>query len=301
MLYLKEEENLANYIENFQKAINYIEDNLTNGITLKEVSEAAHLSSFHFTRLFHRLVGDTPSSYIRKRRLTEASKDLTSTDSSIIDIAFKYQFQSQASFTRSFKKQFFLTPKKIRKVSNEIKFGEVLPLNSENLVHRTGGGITFEPEIIETGTIKLVGNRGTYTMEKHNIPDLWRRFLSKISSIKNIVDYATYGVSIYTEESDKSDVFKFDYLVGCQVKSFNNIPKGMVSYEIPSGKYAVFTHKGLGRYLIDTYNFIYRTWLPSSGRDFIYSDHFELRKADYKGDLENSETYIYIPLSEDDK
>ncbi len=92
---------MAEYLNNFKKAVNYIEENLTNEITLKGISEAAGLSNFHFTRIFHQFVGETISSYIRKRRLTEASGDLINSNLSIIDIAFKYQFQSQAVFIRS--------------------------------------------------------------------------------------------------------------------------------------------------------------------------------------------------------
>ncbi|UYO99245.1 helix-turn-helix transcriptional regulator [Oceanotoga sp. DSM 15011] len=70
---------------------------------------------YHFHRIFNELTGETLKSYIRKRRLTEASKDLLNCNNSIIDIAFDYGFESQESFTRAFKKVFKVTPGKYRK------------------------------------------------------------------------------------------------------------------------------------------------------------------------------------------
>ncbi len=243
---------MADYVKSFMQAVSYIEENLTNEITLADISIAAGLSTFHFTRVFHQFVGETLSSYIRKRRLTEASGDLIENKLRIIDIAFKYRFQSQAAFTRSFKKQFQLTPKRVRRISKEIKFGEVKALNVQNLIHRTGGGITLEPEIIRSEDISLIGKRTTFTMEKNNVPRLWGQFFIDMKGIKNTVDWGTYGVSIYKEDSDDSNIerdFKFDYLVGCRVHITENIPKGMTAYKIPAGEYAVFTHIGLSQSL----------------------------------------------------
>lgn len=186
-------------------------------------------------------------------------------------------------------------------MSKEIRFGEVKSLDIQKLIHRTGGGITKEPKIIKKESIKLIGKRGSYTLEKNNIPGLWNQFFKQMNRISSIADGGTYGVSIYKEENDIiniEDDFNFDYLVGFQVESLDLIPKGMVGYEIPAMDFAVFTHRGLIKDLQDTYDYIYRTWLPSSEYYFVYAEHFEYRKADFK-DSKDSETYIYIPISKE--
>ena len=55
------------------KAIDYIETRLTAELTLGDIARAAGLSSFHFSRMFRALTGETVATYLRRRRLTEAA------------------------------------------------------------------------------------------------------------------------------------------------------------------------------------------------------------------------------------
>src|SRR5688572_8768492 len=102
-------------IESINRAINCIENNLTEAISLEEISAVAGYSLFHFSRLFLDLVGETPGEYIRKRRLSEAARELVNSRKSILDIALDYQFQSQEAFSRSFKRLFRASPGTYRK------------------------------------------------------------------------------------------------------------------------------------------------------------------------------------------
>lgn len=58
---------------------------------------------------------ETPGSYIRKRRLSEAVRQLLTSKSRILDIALDYQFDSQAAFTRAFRAMFAISPGSYRK------------------------------------------------------------------------------------------------------------------------------------------------------------------------------------------
>lgn len=104
-----------NYRETIQESIDYIENNLKEKILLEDLAKIAFLSKFHYHRIFHEIIGETVMDYIRKRRLTEAAKELVESDEKIIDIALKYQFSSQESFTRAFKKMFDISPGEFRR------------------------------------------------------------------------------------------------------------------------------------------------------------------------------------------
>ncbi len=58
--------------------------------------------------------------YVRKRRLSEAAMELAQTDEKITDIAFKYQFSSEESFSRAFKKLYGASPRDYRNTKKEI-------------------------------------------------------------------------------------------------------------------------------------------------------------------------------------
>lgn len=98
-----------------KKAIAYIEEHLHEPITLEDIAWQSDFSKFHFHRIFQSYVGITITEYIRMRRLTNASVALLHTNERILDIALYYQFESQESFTRAFKKVYKLPPGQYRR------------------------------------------------------------------------------------------------------------------------------------------------------------------------------------------
>ncbi|HEX3025792.1 MAG TPA: AraC family transcriptional regulator, partial [Clostridia bacterium] len=56
------------WITGVQKAIDYVEDHITENIDYEEVAKQAYSSSFHFQRVFSILCGFTLGEYIRSRR-----------------------------------------------------------------------------------------------------------------------------------------------------------------------------------------------------------------------------------------
>jgi AraC-like DNA-binding protein len=59
------------------KAVAYIEANLSRRLTLEDVAGQVGYSPYHFLRLFWAVTGETPGAYIRNRRLAEAARLLT--------------------------------------------------------------------------------------------------------------------------------------------------------------------------------------------------------------------------------
>ncbi len=98
-----------------KKSIEYIENNLNKKIELQEIANKAFLSKYHFHRVFHATIGESVAEYIRRRRLIEAANELLNTEHKIIDIALNYQFSTQESFTKAFKKFYGIPPKEFRK------------------------------------------------------------------------------------------------------------------------------------------------------------------------------------------
>jgi AraC-like DNA-binding protein len=103
------------YTAPVNRAIGYIGNRLGEPIAIEDVAAAAGYSRFHFDRLFLAVVGDTASRYIRKRRLSEAARQLVTSNKRILDIALDCQFQSQEAFTRAFRRAFGISPGAYRK------------------------------------------------------------------------------------------------------------------------------------------------------------------------------------------
>lgn len=92
------------------RAIAYLESNLTQPASVAEAAWRVGYSRYHFTRAFVAITGLTPMAYLRKRRLSEAARQLTHSAKPILEIALDYQFQSQEAFSRSFKQEFGVSP-----------------------------------------------------------------------------------------------------------------------------------------------------------------------------------------------
>ena len=102
------------WVQGIQKAIDYIERNIAEKIDYEEVAKCAHSSSFHFQRVFGVMCGFTLGEYIRRRRLTLAGNDLLNKKMKIIDVAFKYGYETPESFSRAFHKFHGIMPSQVK-------------------------------------------------------------------------------------------------------------------------------------------------------------------------------------------
>ena len=118
-----------NWIQSLTKAIQYIESNLTHEITVNDVTNHVYASNAHFQRVFSLATDITIGDYIRNRRLSLAGQDLLYLKNRIIDIAMKYQYDSQESFTKAFTRFHGITPYSVRKQSHRLKYFRPLTIN----------------------------------------------------------------------------------------------------------------------------------------------------------------------------
>lgn len=108
-------------VDCIQRAIDFIEDNIFENLKLEIIASQAYMSSFHFQRIFSIICGISIGDYIRNRRLTLASIEISSSNKKIIDIAFKYGYESPESFSRAFTRFHGFSPIKARSHGENIK------------------------------------------------------------------------------------------------------------------------------------------------------------------------------------
>ena len=101
-------------IKNVMAAIDYIESRLREKLDLETVAGAVHYSKYHLHRMFTGAVGMTIHGYVQRRRLTEAAKLLVFSDRPILEIALSAGYESQQSFTDSFRAMYKKSPNRYR-------------------------------------------------------------------------------------------------------------------------------------------------------------------------------------------
>lgn len=268
-------------------AIQYIEDNLDRAVTLREVAGAVGYSPFHFHRLFVAMTGQTLAAYIRRRRLVESARLLTETERQMIDVAADFQYSSQESFTRAFRRQFGFTPGEYRRWSG-LAWPAVIPLRPT-----VRGGTVMEPRIVKKGAMTLVGMIYFGDNQNGEVSQLWVEFNEQADQIANYVPDCAFGLS-FTDDRESPN---FWYMASWAVRELNEVPATMVAKTVPAQTYAVFTHRGPVSNISATYAFAHNNWLPTSGYELAAPFDFEYYDLRFRGpDNPESETDIYIPI-----
>jgi AraC-like DNA-binding protein len=83
-------------------------------LTVALAAKVAHLSPFHFHRMFKSAFSQTPMQFLQERRLAAARRLLSRTDQPITSICFAIGFESLGSFSWLFRKRFGLSPSEFR-------------------------------------------------------------------------------------------------------------------------------------------------------------------------------------------
>ena len=140
------------WIIGLQKAIDYIEDNLTEDIDYDIVAAQSFSSAYHFQRVFSILCGFTIGEYIRNRRLSLAGTELAASDAKVIDVALKYGYESPDSFAKAFQKFHGILPSQARGNGSKLKSFTRLVLKFS-----LEGGTVMNYRIEEKPQITLIG------------------------------------------------------------------------------------------------------------------------------------------------
>lgn len=281
-------------MERFFKSIHYIEEHLYEPISIHDIAKASHYSTYHFSRIFKALVGDSPKEYLRKRRLTIAADRLVKGEESILDLALDCQFESQEAFTRAFKQLFKMTPGQYRDNADPFRLiykDQFSPHMLQHLQNR----LVMEPEIVTRPEIKTVGVAAQYHEDDLDYGTLWSAFRPFIDQLKNRVGTHFFGIYEEYHEEEDGDV-GFTYICAAEVTDFDNIPEGMTTRIIPEHLYAVFQHKGTVSYLPETLKYIWGSWLPKSQYDYVEKPDFELYPEKATPNNPPQLIYLYIPI-----
>lgn len=287
-----------------QRAIDYIEENLREELSIEKIAKVACFSMWHFQRIFCATVGEPCKEYVRKRRLSRALVELQTTERRILDIAVDYGFESQESFTRAFKAMYLKSPGQCRKDVSTAFSPLSKPRMTLEYLDYLHGGFVMEPKFVSLESFFVVGVGAPFicisSPEKNNdvvIPALWESFLSGAKEVEYKRGAKHVGVcEAITLPATKRHPDEFFYTAGVEVTRLENIPKGMIAKEILAGKYAVFTHKGKLEKLQHTIDYIYSSWLSRSGNELRDAPDLEVYDDRFKPDSDESEFDLYIPI-----
>jgi AraC family transcriptional regulator len=106
-----------NHLTTIECAKDYIVNNYTKDISLRELSDYCCVSPFHFSRIFKTFTSYAPHQFLLNIRLKNAEVLLRNTNKEVSEVAFASGFNSIEYFTSAFKERFKLPPSKFKAAS----------------------------------------------------------------------------------------------------------------------------------------------------------------------------------------
>ena len=101
--------------EIIRPAIEYMNENLCENITVETLAEAVHMSKSYFMKRFHEAAGASAIEYLTRLRIKKACSILSETDMTCARTAYECGFRNLSNFNRQFKKSVGVTPVEYRK------------------------------------------------------------------------------------------------------------------------------------------------------------------------------------------
>ncbi len=95
-------------------ALDYIQKNLSQPLTVGDIAAACGYSETYMMKLFKKMTGSTCVEYVNSYRLKECAERLLTSQEKILDIAYGYGFNNVSYFNLQFKKVYGMTPKEYR-------------------------------------------------------------------------------------------------------------------------------------------------------------------------------------------
>ena len=282
------------WAEAISKAVEYIENHITEEITVEDVANEVYISPFYFQKGFSLLCGFTIAEYIRNRRLSLAGNELATSEKKVIDIAMKYGYDSPDSFTKAFTRFHGVTPSMVQK--NEQLLKTFAPLKIKLSME---GGYIMDYKIVKKSEFTVIGASKNFDYEnaKEKIPQFWQEHYTAGNG-KYVC--GMFGINIDEQMGQDS----FEYLIADMYNPLMDVPEGFVTKTIPAFTWAVFPCKGaMPDALQDVNTKIFSEWLPAL-RDYEFAAGYCIEMYDDaskypKGTLdENYYSEIWIPVKE---
>lgn len=275
------------YVQRINKVVAYINNHLDETLDLKTLANEAALSDFHFHRIFKALKGEAIGGYITRLRLEATARLLRYTALTIEEIAFNIGYETPASLSKAFKKQYGISPTEYR--TNKDTYIMKKEIINPDLALKTPKIVTLEPKNLIY--VALTGAYGSLDYGKA-YEQLWAVIKAQKLFTKGIESICiSYDDPKITDGSlQRSDV--------CLAIHKPATPQDEVSCKtLAGGKYAVFFYQGSYENLSQVYDTAVR-WVIDHEYTLREEPFFEKYLNDARRTpKEKLKTEIYIPIN----
>lgn len=274
------------------KAMDYIECNISEDIDPEAVAHVTPYSAFHFQKIFCYIADISLSEYIRRRKMTLAAFELQNSDIKVIDLAVKYGYDSADSFARAFTRLHNVTPSQARIKGTVLK---AFPKLSFQITIK--GETEMNYRIEESESFNVVGLHKRFHTDGRSgqtIPEFWTE-LRESGKLDEIMSYSNGKYEEAIGVCTNGDSTGLDYYVAAST-DLQYAPEELEMYVIPKSTFAVFYFIGpLHETMPKAEKMIFAEWMPSSGYEPVMTADIEVYSKK-PHDAPDYEFWVYVPV-----
>ncbi|MCE5287287.1 MAG: AraC family transcriptional regulator [Pelosinus sp.] len=280
------------WLHAMNEAVDYLEANITEKLDIEKVAKLALSSPYHFQRMYHMITGITVAEYVRRRRLTLAAQDIISGEK-VINVAFKYGYETPEAFTKAFGKMHGMSPTAARELGASLK---AYPKLSFHISIKGEKDMNYR--IVDKESFIVVGKQRRISMADGKnfaqVPAFWQDCMND-GSYEWICEKAgELGVFGVSKDFDKYKD-EFNYMIAVE-NITEDLPEGYISVQIPAAMWAVFESIGaLPQAAQELTRRIFTEWLPSTGYQHACAPELEIYP---QGDMYSKDyrCEIWLPI-----
>lgn len=278
-----------------ERAIRYIGEHLEERLTLADVARVAHLSPFHFSRIFAAEVGEPPGRFITRQRMQRAAQMLAyEPERSVTDIGLSCGYSSTANFSKAFSAFFGCSPTAMRRGEERPpKVGKLLesygktfapadlfstlpspPSEDERRARLASLKERLRYEVCQGIPLACLASPSGY--EFSAVMGTWAELIERAQQLGIAgEDVDAFGISHDSPHLTAPELVRYHACLPCPADF--ELPAPLFFGEIPAGRYAIFSYAGPVSGVEGLYRDIYSLWLAGASvraDDYVPVEHY---------------------------
>jgi AraC family transcriptional regulator len=275
----------TDYQERLGRVTAYIHDHLDGELDLARLAEVAHLSPFHWHRIYHALHGETIAATVRRLRLHRGAGYLANTQLPVAQVARRCGYPNVQSFARAFRADYALSPSQYRTQGGHALF-------RAGLTGPQGAGYAVDIRHVPAINVAGIDHKGSYML----VGKAFETAYTRLAAQGQLRPDARW-LAVYCDDPFSVPEKQLASRAGLSLEVGIEVHPPLVLFTLGGGTCAVLRHRGPYANMRAAYHWLYGTWLVQSGREAADFPVFE----EYLNNPRDTEpagllTDIFLPL-----
>ncbi|MEO8122367.1 MAG: AraC family transcriptional regulator [Rhodoferax sp.] len=254
----------TDYQERLSRVTAYIHDHLAEELDLNRLAQVAHLSAFHWHRVYQALYGETIAATVRRLRLHRGTGYLASTSLPVAQVARKCGYPNAQSFTRAFSGLYGTSPTRYRAEGSHVAFlqGQMQPVAT--------AGYTVELRQVPLVQLAGISHRGSYMQ----VGKAFEMANARMAA-QGLARPDMRWMAVYYDDPFAVPEAQLQSRAGLSLPAGGVPQPPLEPFTLGGGLCAVLRHQGPYATMRAAYQWLYGQWLVQSGFEAADSPVFE--------------------------